>query len=422
MIRLNNRLSDFIAKTQISATSMQQNQEKITSTISQVVDRVAKIEDKLDAIEKSINKEESPKQTEQRNQAGGVDNTNGILGGNLEVEKPRLAEAVSRVDKKTENTKPEQQPNTDSSTKPAVLKKRKSPAGQSSCKKPTGKLKTSNNNNITLSRQDAYSIAKSKSIKRIGPSDKAQGCTPIPQALERVKPGCNSAKLYAWLGTKAREVLLSAKPESQLKNINGQVKKIIISFSEQSAEKQKELTDALELSFYQKHGFSIASQSSWVAKRLIQRAIAGQRQKILDIKSASSADVDHGDLDYMSVLYRANEKKDVGDRQKKDTSDKQQNDSNGKQNIGTNGNKSSAVEDANKTAVPSPGDQTNNVGFFADPPSDADELASDVAMSSGNASPTYNGDSRTIEFGVFASRIKETSRVERETRLDGVGH
>ncbi|KAJ1879351.1 hypothetical protein LPJ57_002882, partial [Coemansia sp. RSA 486] len=114
MIRLNNRLSDFIAKTQISATSMQQNQEKITSTISQVVDRVAKIEDKLDAIEKSINREESPKQTEQGNQAGGVDNTNGILGGNLEVETPRLVEAASRVDKKTENTKPEQQPNTGS--------------------------------------------------------------------------------------------------------------------------------------------------------------------------------------------------------------------------------------------------------------------------------------------------------------------
>ncbi|KAJ2703612.1 hypothetical protein FB645_003819 [Coemansia sp. IMI 203386] len=345
MIRLNNRLSDFIAKTQISATYMQQNQEKITSTISQVVDRVAKIEDKLDAIEKSINKEESPKQTEQSNQAGGIDNTNGILGGNLEVEKSRLVEAVSRVDKKTENTKPEQQPNT----------------------------------------------AKSKSIKRIGPSDKAQGCTPIPQALERVKPGCNSAKLYAWLGTKAREVLLSAKPESQLKNINGQVKKIIISFSEQSAEKQNELTDALERSFYQKHGFSIASQSSWVAKRLIQRAIAGQRQKLYDAKVTSSADVDHGVLDYMSVLYRENEKKDV--------SDKQQKDANGKQNIGTNGNKPLAVEDANKTAVPSPDDQTSNVGFFADPPSDADELASDVAMSSGNASPTYNGDSRTIEFG-----------------------
>ncbi|KAJ2587413.1 hypothetical protein H4R99_008163, partial [Coemansia sp. RSA 1722] len=394
MIRLNNRLSDFIAKTQISATSMQQNQEKITSTISQVVDRVAKIEDKLDAIEKSINREESPKQTEQGNQAGGVDNTNGILGGNLEVETPRLVEAASRVDKKTENTKPEQQPNTGSSTKPAVSKKRKSPAGQPSCKKPTGKLQTNSNNNnnnndITLSRQDAYSIAKSKSIKRIGPSDKAQGCTPIPQALERVKPGCNSAELYAWLGTKAREVLLSAKPESQLKNINGQVKKIIISFSEQSAEKQKELTDALERSFYQKHGFSIASQASWVAKRLIQRAIAGQRQKLYDVKATSSADVDHGVLDYMSVLYRENEKKDVSDKQKKDTSDKQHKHANGKQSIGTNGYKPSAVEDANKTAVPSPGDQqTNNVGFFADPPSDADELASDVAMSSGNASPT----------------------------------
>ncbi|KAJ1644547.1 hypothetical protein LPJ64_003793 [Coemansia asiatica] len=393
MIRINNRLNDFVAKTHASTGSLLATQRKIDTTISQLVDRVANIETKLDAIERAISSEQSSRLS---NHIGGIDNrSSSNSNSNSRTVNGNMTYSQSaKVGSKTAPSNKKQ------STKSGLVSTK-------SHSKASNKNKTAKP--VALSEQELYEEAKVKSIALIGTISKVPLHEQPRVALERANPGCDSVALTSWLRSKAREIILASKLDSKLENVGGQIKKIMNTFSEQPPEKQKEMIDKLEDLFYKEHGFAIASMSSWLARRVLQRMVTVLRRRNIDVKDSNNTTTSQDDDD-------DNQDDDDGyggdnNNNDNDNNEEEEEDDDDDSQIDKQHNNNEALplpEIIDQATGLSSGDMAYR-GFSMEPDSDSEELVSEVALSSGNTSP-ITSESRLTEFADHTSRIKDMMR------------